>query len=314
MPTLTIDGRSVTVPAGSTILDAARALAIDVPTLCWYPKLPVVGNCRICLVQVEGAPKLAAACATAAADGMRVSTESDDAVKNRRGVLSMLLERYPAEDIPRSRARNEFESLVHRYEVPTARRAGMPLRSGDERDGDPIIQHDMSTCILCTRCVRACEDIQVVGVLDVAHRGDHAQIIVGADGNPEHAGCVVRRMCAYVQLAPFTTSRRSRAQRTAPRTATAAITAIPRNASAATATMPHRTREQRTGSRSQRQHAVMDTARAVSRQMPVLDRTVRSVSLLRRWLSDRSAGQDEQVIHVKSPWIEDDTPNQDRRA
>ena len=87
MPTLTIDGRSVTVPAGSTILDAARALAIDVPTLCWYPKLPVVGNCRICLVQVEGAAKLVAACATAAADGMRVSTESDDAVKNRRGVL-----------------------------------------------------------------------------------------------------------------------------------------------------------------------------------------------------------------------------------
>jgi NADH dehydrogenase/NADH:ubiquinone oxidoreductase subunit G len=63
MPTLTIDGRPITVPAGSTILDAARALAIDVPTLCWYPKLPVVGNCRICLVQVDGAPKLVASCA-----------------------------------------------------------------------------------------------------------------------------------------------------------------------------------------------------------------------------------------------------------
>jgi NADH dehydrogenase/NADH:ubiquinone oxidoreductase subunit G len=198
MPTLTIDGRAVTVPAGSTILDAARALAIDVPTLCWYPKLPVVGNCRICLVEVEGAPKLVAACATAAADGMRVSTESDPAVKNRRGVLSMLLERYPAEDIPHDGARNEFESLVHRYNVPTERRAGMSLRSGDERDGDPIIQHDMSTCILCTRCVRACEDIQVVGVLDVAHRGDHAQIIVGADGNPEHAGCTWCGECVRV--------------------------------------------------------------------------------------------------------------------
>src|SRR4029078_1555901 len=92
MPTLTIDGRTVTVPAGSTILDAARTLAIDVPTLCWYPKLPVVGNCRICLVHVEGAPKLVPACATAAADGMRVTTESESAVKNRQGVLSMLLE------------------------------------------------------------------------------------------------------------------------------------------------------------------------------------------------------------------------------
>ena len=130
MPTLTIDGRSVTVPAGSTILDAARALAIDVPTLCWYPKLPVVGNCRICLVQVEGAPKLVASCATAAADGMRVSTESDDAVKNRQGVLSMLLERYPAEDIPRVGARNEFESLVHRYDVPTTRRVGAAASRG----------------------------------------------------------------------------------------------------------------------------------------------------------------------------------------
>src|SRR4051794_39530884 len=98
MPTLTIDGRSITVPEGSTILDAARAMAIDVPTLCWYPKLPVVGNCRICLVQVEGSPKLIASCATAAADGMRVHTESDDARKNRQAVLSMLLERYPAED------------------------------------------------------------------------------------------------------------------------------------------------------------------------------------------------------------------------
>src|SRR5689334_3641403 len=198
MPTLTIDGRSTTVPQGSTILDAARSLAIDVPTLCWYPKLPTVGNCRICLVQVEGAPKLVAACATAASDGMRVTTESNDAVKNRRGVLSMLLERYPTDEIPADSARNEFEKLVRRYDVPTARRSGLPLRAGDERDGDPTIQHDMSTCILCTRCVRACEDIQVVGVLDVAHRGDHAQIIVGADGNPEHAGCTWCGECVRV--------------------------------------------------------------------------------------------------------------------
>ena len=198
MPTLTIDGRPITVPAGATILDAARALAIDVPTLCWYPKLPIVGNCRICLVQVEGSPKLVASCATAAADGMRVHTESDDAVRNRRGVLSMLLERYPVEDIPPRGARNEFETLVRRYDVPAVRRAGLPLRAGDERDGDPIIQHDMSTCILCTRCVRACEDIQVVGVLDVAYRSDHAQIIVGADGNPEHAGCTWCGECVRV--------------------------------------------------------------------------------------------------------------------
>src|SRR5207302_7778459 len=77
-------------------------------------------------------------------------------------------------------------------------RSSLSLRAGDDRAGDPIIQHDMSTCILCTRCVRACEDIQVVGVLDVALRGESARIIVGADGNPEHAGCTWCGECVRV--------------------------------------------------------------------------------------------------------------------
>ncbi len=198
MPQLTIDGRSVTAPDGATILDAARAAGIDVPTLCWYPQLPTVGNCRICLVSVDGTGKLLPSCATAAADGMVVHTESQAAVKNRQGVLSLLLERYPVEEIPADRGRNEFEQLVHRYQVPLTRSTELPLRAGDTRAGDAIIQHDMSTCILCTRCVRACEDIQVVGVLEVAARGEHTEIIVGADGNPEHAGCTWCGECVRV--------------------------------------------------------------------------------------------------------------------
>ncbi|HUF26575.1 MAG TPA: 2Fe-2S iron-sulfur cluster-binding protein, partial [Gemmatimonadaceae bacterium] len=198
MPTLTIDGHDVTVPAGSTILDAARSLGRDVPTLCYYPTLPIVGNCRICLVAVDGAAKLVPACATQAADGMRVSTEAPDVVRARRGVLQMLLERYPTETIPPGGARNEFEEMVRRYDVPAERRSGLPIRTGDARAGDPIIGHDMSTCILCTRCVRACEDIQVVGVLDVGRRGEDAAIIVGADGNPEHAGCTWCGECVRV--------------------------------------------------------------------------------------------------------------------
>ena len=130
MPTLTIDGRRVTVPEGQTILDAARSIGIDIPTLCWYPKLSIAGNCRICLVSVEGNPKLAPACAIHAADGMQVTTESAAAVKNRRAVLGMLLERYPAHEIPVGGARNEFEQIVRRYEVPTANVASLPLREG----------------------------------------------------------------------------------------------------------------------------------------------------------------------------------------
>ncbi len=204
MATLTIDGRSVTADPEQTILEAARAAGmLDIPTLCWYPKLSVVGNCRICLVSVEGQGKLLPACATKVADGMVVQTESPAAVDNRKGVLRLLLERYPGEHLingGRARPRNEFEQYVVRYGVvptPVPHR-DLTLRHGDERPGDPMLRHDMSTCILCTRCVRACEDIQVVGVLDVAQRGEHTEIIVGADGDPDKAGCTWCGECVRV--------------------------------------------------------------------------------------------------------------------
>src|SRR3989449_1053688 len=206
MATLTINGRSVSADPEQTILEAARAAGIlDIPTLCWYPKLPVVGNCRICLVSVEGQAKLLPACATKVADGMVVQTESHAAVENRKGVLRLLLERYPGEHLGNgsrggAKPRNEFEEYVVRYGVrptPLGER-DLVLRHGDERPGDPMIRHDMSTCILCTRCVRACEDIQVVGVLDVGQRGEHTEIIVGADGDPDKAGCTWCGECVRV--------------------------------------------------------------------------------------------------------------------
>src|SRR6266536_3022851 len=99
MPRLTINGTSVAADEGRTILDAARTAGIDIPTLCWYPKLPIVGNCRICLVSVEGQGKLVPACATPAAEGIVVQTESEPAVENRRSVLGFLLERYPGDHL-----------------------------------------------------------------------------------------------------------------------------------------------------------------------------------------------------------------------
>ena len=201
MPTLTLNGKSVPFEPGETILEAARTAGIEIPTLCWYPKLPIVGNCRICLVSVQGQNKLLPACATPATDGMVVESESEAAVSNRVGVLDFLLERYPGEHLAnggRHQPRNEFERYVVQYDVPIRTHHDLPYRTGDERPGDVMIQHDMSTCILCTRCVRACEDIQEVGVLDVGMRGEHAQIIVGGDGDPDHAGCTWCGECVRV--------------------------------------------------------------------------------------------------------------------
>ena len=221
MPTLTLNGKSVSFHPGATILEAARTAGVEIPTLCWYPKLPIVGNCRICLVSVQGQNKLLPACATPATDGMVVESESPGAVDNRRSVLDFLLERYPGEHLANRAAhasnagngsggevaggngggahpRNEFERYVVQYDVPVRTHHDLPLRTGDERPGDVMIQHDMSTCILCTRCVRACEDIQEVGVLDVAQRGEHTQIIVGGDGDPDHAGCTWCGECVRV--------------------------------------------------------------------------------------------------------------------
>src|SRR5437870_13632374 len=117
MATLTIDGRSVTADPDRTILEAARVAGMPhIPTLCWYPKLPIVGNCRICLVPVEGQPKLLPACATKVADGMVVHTESHAAVENRKGVLRLLLERYPADHL-RTGGRVSPLHVLERYVV-----------------------------------------------------------------------------------------------------------------------------------------------------------------------------------------------------
>ena len=201
MASFTLNGKEIPFEPGATILTAARIQGVDIPTLCWYPKLPNVANCRICLVSVEGGGKLVPACGTPAVPGMVVETESAAAVENRKSVLRFLLERYPGDHLSnggREHPRNEFESYVTRYGVTEHARRELPLRGGDTRPGDVMISHDMSLCVLCTRCVRACEDIQEVGVLDVAQRGAHTEIIVGGDGDPDHAGCTWCGECVRV--------------------------------------------------------------------------------------------------------------------
>ena len=132
---------------------------------------------------------------------MVVTSESEAAVSNRRGVLQLLLDRYPGQHIANGGANipaTNSNATSCDYQVPASNAGALGPREGDARPGDVMIQHDMSLCILCTRCVRACEEIQQVGVLDVGERGPHTQIIVGGDGDPDHAGCTWCGECVRV--------------------------------------------------------------------------------------------------------------------
>ena len=174
--TLTIEGRQVTVPAGTTILEAAKYAGVLVPHYCYHPGLPVAGVCRMCLVEVEKAPKLAPSCATAAADGQVVHVHSDKALEARKGVLEMLLINHPL-DCPICDQAGECELQDYTYQEGRAEgRYRDPKRFNPVEDFGGDVLYTPNRCILCTRCVRFMEDVAKDPVLNVSERGDRALI------------------------------------------------------------------------------------------------------------------------------------------
>jgi formate dehydrogenase alpha subunit len=186
---ITINGRRLDVPAGRTVLEAASAEGIEIPTLCHHPDLPLDGSCRLCVVEVEGQAAEAAACTLPVSDGMVVRTESDSLSRIRRGILELLLEGY------RGDGGNEFLRWVERYGA-RAPEDGAPPRFEVDSDPNPFIRVDLNECILCTRCVRACADVQGRFVLGVAERGTETRIVAGADETMLEARCESCGACA----------------------------------------------------------------------------------------------------------------------
>ena len=173
---LTIDGRDVTAEPGTTILHAARAAGIDIPTLCQDDRLEPIGACRLCLVAVEGRPAPVVACATETSDGMVVVTETDEIVEERRVLLDLLLSDHRGDCIVCEQAGCcRLQELAYRYQVPHTTFAGA-TRDYAAREDTPFIVYDPSKCILCGRCVAICEQVQQCNVLDVAERGFDAVV------------------------------------------------------------------------------------------------------------------------------------------
>ena len=183
MVSLTIEGRPVTVPEGTSILEAAKTVGILIPHYCYHPALPVAGVCRMCLVDVEKAPKLAPACATSVAEGQVIHTRTEKALEARKGVLEMLLINHPL-DCPICDQSGECELQDYTYqEGRQDSRYREPKRFNPVEDFGGDVVYVANRCILCTRCVRFMDDVAHDPVLNVSERGDRAVIgkFEGAD-------------------------------------------------------------------------------------------------------------------------------------
>ena len=194
MPTLKIDGVEVTVPAHTNILEAAKALGIEVPHYCYHSGLSVVGQCRMCQVEVEKMPKLAIACNTAVADGMVVTTRSPKVEKARRAVLEFYLLNHPL-DCPICDKGGEcpLQDYTLKYGPGESRFAEEKVQRAKHQILGPHIVFDAERCILCTRCVRFCREIPQTGELGVFSRGDRSEINLfpGKVLNNSYSGNVV---------------------------------------------------------------------------------------------------------------------------
>ena len=174
---LTIDGQEVTVDGQATILEAAKSIGIEIPTFCYHPRLEIFGGCRMCLVEVDGWPKLETACTCKVFDGMVVFTDNPKVRAGRKAMLEFLLVNHPL-DCPvcdRSGA-CDLQDLVFKYGSVETRFAGQK-RVLDDRIVSSLIDRNINRCIQCKRCVRICDEVQGVAALGMAHRGAKTVVV-----------------------------------------------------------------------------------------------------------------------------------------
>jgi len=175
---LTIDNTAIEVPEGTTILQAAKKIGVNIPTLCYHEDLCVAGNCRVCVVEVEGQNTLAASCAVPVSEGIIVKTNSPKIRKARRNLLGLLVSEHNTQCTTCYRSMNcELQTLSSEYNVDNNIYLSV-LREKDRviDNSSYSIEKDASKCIRCQRCVRTCSELQGVNALTVAHRGEHMRI------------------------------------------------------------------------------------------------------------------------------------------
>ena len=177
MPSLSIDGREVSVPDGTTVIQAAETLGNFIPRYCYHPGLSIAGNCRICLVEVERIPKLQIACNTYVNEGMVVHTKSEKAEDGRRAVLEFLLANHPL-DCPVCDQSGEcdLQNFYMNFGLYNPRFREHKVKKKKAVELGPHVMLDQERCILCSRCVRFTDEITKTGEFGIFNRGDRAEL------------------------------------------------------------------------------------------------------------------------------------------
>lgn len=173
---LTIDGKQIEAPAGTLVIEAARRAGIEIPAFCYYEGLALQAACRMCLVEVEKAPKLMTACTLPVAEGMVVRTETPQVAQARKGVLEFLLTNHPLDcPVCDKGGECELQDMVFRYGAGESRFVEIKQHV-PERQWSPVVYYDKPRCILCFRCVRVCAEGMGVAALGAVNRGASSEI------------------------------------------------------------------------------------------------------------------------------------------
>jgi NADH-quinone oxidoreductase subunit G len=195
--TLTVDGKKITAPAGSLLIEACKNVGIEVPSFCYYPGLSLQGACRMCVVKVEKMPKLQTACTTVVTDGMIVATDSDEVRQARKAMVELLLGNHPL-DCPVCDAGGECELQDMTFSYGAAESKFMEAKNHkEEQQWSPVVYFDRPRCILCYRCVRVCGEGMDVWALGVQNRGVGSVIApnISAPDQDNHLDCEECGMC-----------------------------------------------------------------------------------------------------------------------
>lgn len=191
--TLTIDNQEVQVEQGKTLLEAAREMGKDVPTICFHEATTANALCRICVVEVEGQRVLQPACIVNAADKMKVQTRSEKVIRSRRTILEMLASTMDLSDAP------EILTMMDDYGASVERFPDAERRQVEVKDDNPMYVRDYSKCLLCWRCVQVCaDDAQYTYAINFEGRGYETQIGTFFDKTIPETTCVLCGQCVGV--------------------------------------------------------------------------------------------------------------------